>query len=201
MTQDTRLGCRFMFKTFFAIAAAGLVLAGCANPIAYEATNDLWRKLDYATSPLEIARIEAELGSRRQETDTRSYLSKVSYLGRTTSTAYGKALYDRTTASPFSKDKNCGDFPSAAAAQKYFLASGGPSRDPHGLDRDGDGFACEWGKELQRIVKKHRANYQPKATRTTATTRRYTSSSRCHVGPRGGTYTITSSGRKNYGGC
>lgn len=23
----------------------------------------------------------------------------------------------------------------------------------------------------------------------------------CHVGPRGGTYTITSSGRKNYGGC
>lgn len=23
----------------------------------------------------------------------------------------------------------------------------------------------------------------------------------CHVGPRGGTYTITASGRKNYGGC
>jgi hypothetical protein len=23
----------------------------------------------------------------------------------------------------------------------------------------------------------------------------------CYVGPRGGTYTITSSGRKNYGGC
>ncbi|WP_238446614.1 YHYH domain-containing protein [Azohydromonas australica] len=23
----------------------------------------------------------------------------------------------------------------------------------------------------------------------------------CHVGPRGGTYTITSSGRKNYAGC
>ncbi len=23
----------------------------------------------------------------------------------------------------------------------------------------------------------------------------------CHVGPRGGTYTITRSGRKNYGGC
>lgn len=24
---------------------------------------------------------------------------------------------------------------------------------------------------------------------------------RCYVGPRGGTYTITASGRKNYGGC
>jgi hypothetical protein len=23
----------------------------------------------------------------------------------------------------------------------------------------------------------------------------------CHVGPRGGTYTITASGRKNYSGC
>jgi hypothetical protein len=23
----------------------------------------------------------------------------------------------------------------------------------------------------------------------------------CHVGPRGGTYTLTKSGRKNYGGC
>lgn len=27
------------------------------------------------------------------------------------------------------------------------------------------------------------------------------SSSTCYVGPRGGTYTITKSGRKNYGGC
>lgn len=27
------------------------------------------------------------------------------------------------------------------------------------------------------------------------------SSSTCYVGPRGGTYTITRSGRKNYGGC
>lgn len=26
-------------------------------------------------------------------------------------------------------------------------------------------------------------------------------SSTCHVGPRGGTYTITKSGKKNYGGC
>lgn len=30
----------------------------------------------------------------------------------------------------------------------------------------------------------------------------YKASSRtCHVGPRGGTYTITASGRKNYNGC
>lgn len=39
-------------------------------------------------------------------------------------------------------DKDCRDFPSQAAAQRYFIAKGGPGRDPDGLDRDGDGRAC-----------------------------------------------------------
>jgi hypothetical protein len=40
-------------------------------------------------------------------------------------------------------------------------------------------------------------------TNSAATERRSSSSSgrTCYVGPRGGTYTITKSGRKNYGGC
>lgn len=38
---------------------------------------------------------------------------------------------------------NCSDFASQAAAQHYFLAHGGPSSDPEGLDADGDGIACE----------------------------------------------------------
>lgn len=37
---------------------------------------------------------------------------------------------------------------------------------------------------------------------TKSSTRPATSgSATCYVGPRGGTYTITASGRKNYGGC
>ncbi|WP_132260308.1 YHYH domain-containing protein [Paucimonas lemoignei] len=41
---------------------------------------------------------------------------------------------------------------------------------------------------------------------STVTPQQYTTQSRglppgCFVGPRGGTYTITKSGRKNYGGC
>lgn len=40
----------------------------------------------------------------------------------------------------------------------------------------------------------------PKAAKSS--TRPATSSgATCYVGPRGGTYTITASGRKNYGGC
>ena len=38
--------------------------------------------------------------------------------------------------------KNCSDFSSRRAAQRYFLAHGGPARDPSGLDADHDGVAC-----------------------------------------------------------
>jgi endonuclease YncB( thermonuclease family) len=40
-------------------------------------------------------------------------------------------------------DRDCGDFPSQAAAQNFFLANGGPANDPHRLDDEGDGIACE----------------------------------------------------------
>jgi endonuclease YncB( thermonuclease family) len=38
-------------------------------------------------------------------------------------------------------DKDCGDFSSRAEAQAFFEAAG--PGDPHRLDRDGDGMACE----------------------------------------------------------
>ncbi|WP_210651367.1 thermonuclease family protein [Nocardioides sp. SYSU D00065] len=37
-------------------------------------------------------------------------------------------------------DRDCGDFPSQAAAQNFFNSLAG---DPHGLDADGNGIACE----------------------------------------------------------
>lgn len=40
-------------------------------------------------------------------------------------------------------DRDCGDFDTQAQAQKFFLDQGGPHSDPHGLDSDGDGIACE----------------------------------------------------------
>jgi endonuclease YncB( thermonuclease family) len=40
-------------------------------------------------------------------------------------------------------DRDCGDFPSQRAAQIFFLKHGGPKHDPHRLDEEGDGIACE----------------------------------------------------------
>lgn len=40
-------------------------------------------------------------------------------------------------------DRDCGDFASQKAAQIFFLQQGGPSSDPHRLDSEGDGIACE----------------------------------------------------------
>jgi len=42
-----------------------------------------------------------------------------------------------------SGDYDCPDFATQAEAQRFFIENGGPNEDPHGLDRDGDGIACE----------------------------------------------------------
>jgi endonuclease YncB( thermonuclease family) len=39
-------------------------------------------------------------------------------------------------------DRDCGDFDTQAAAQRFFL-NNNPGQDPHGLDAEGDGIACE----------------------------------------------------------
>ena len=48
-----------------------------------------------------------------------------------------------STATPSVPDRNCSDFDTWAEAQAFFEAEGGPESDPHRLDRDGDGIACE----------------------------------------------------------
>lgn len=40
-------------------------------------------------------------------------------------------------------DKNCDDFATQKQAQLFYLDAGGPQQDPHYLDSDGDGEACE----------------------------------------------------------
>ena len=40
-------------------------------------------------------------------------------------------------------DRNCGDFEIWQEAQDFFEREGGPDDDPHGLDRDRDGVACQ----------------------------------------------------------
>lgn len=40
-------------------------------------------------------------------------------------------------------DRDCSDFSTQAQAQKFYLDAGGPARDPHRLDADDDGRACD----------------------------------------------------------
>ncbi len=44
---------------------------------------------------------------------------------------------------PFGPDRDCGDFTTQEEAQAFYEAAGGPASDPHRLDGEGDGVACE----------------------------------------------------------
>lgn len=57
---------------------------------------------------------------------------------------YGVSQYARSGTSTGSDLYNCSDFATENEAQEHFLAAGGPSSDPNDLDRDGDGYACEY---------------------------------------------------------
>ena len=41
------------------------------------------------------------------------------------------------------RDYDCPDFSTQKEAQAFFKSNGGPSSDPHKLDQDKDGVACE----------------------------------------------------------
>lgn len=172
-----------------------------AHTQAYAAatTGQLWATQAATSDPLALLMVEAELGSRGE------FQSGTSYLGARTVSTVGSYQYGRSA--PVTGDKNCGDFMTPGGAQRFFLSAGGPTYDPYGLDRDGDGNACEWGVRLREISL---SRVVPVVQTAPSTKRRkYRSSvrqtgfqgSQCHVGPRGGTYTITSGGNKNYDGC
>ena len=159
----------------------------------------LWLEQVTTASPMALAQVEAELG-RRGETHSGS-----AYLGKQTSSAYGRQLYARASvprqAGKAQAGKDCADFASAGAAQQFFLSNGGPTQDAYNLDGDGDGLACEWGRDLKANSQKYGYSAPRVAKSTPKVYAKPRYSSGCYVGPRGGRYTITASGRKNYGGC
>jgi|SRR5690606_37736402 len=50
---------------------------------------------------------------------------------------------DPRSNNPQGPDRDCSDFKTQAEAQAFYEAAGGPDRDPHRLDPDKDGVACE----------------------------------------------------------
>lgn len=181
-----------------AIAFPLLVLCGCAaspREMDYASLPSaiLWQKHSSTNSSLELLFLEAELGRRSE------LVNGQDFVGRKTMLLVGRSIYARTpVASVTANDHDCSDFPSPSDAQMFFLQNGGPLSDPHDLDRDGDGAACEWGTTLKNTFNKFRSSNNRPRTSTTSRDYYY---SRCYTGPRGGRYTITASGNKNYNGC
>jgi endonuclease YncB( thermonuclease family) len=68
-----------------------------------------------------------------------SRITRLAVLITAASVAVGVAAVPADAAA----DRDCGDFASQKAAQIFYLKAGGPRTDPHGLDSEGDGIACE----------------------------------------------------------
>ena len=67
--------------------------------------------------------------------------------------ALGQEWYSRSLLSGQARfERNCAGYNTPDAAQRYFLARGGPERDPRGIDPDGDGFACGWDPAPFRLA-------------------------------------------------
>ncbi len=60
-----------------------------------------------------------------------------------TAATFAALLFAALPSSAVAGDKDCANFASQRAAQIFFLKHGGPRRDPHRLDGDDDGVACE----------------------------------------------------------
>lgn len=179
------------------LAALVLMLgsAGCSGSVTGQAAQmrlalmspaELWLLQRTTTSAAQLLQVEAELYGRGMT----AYGGV--YLGQRSAAHVGQVRFGRVARARAMNTHNCSDFPTSHAAQRFFLAAGGPTRDPHDLDRDGDGFACEWGVKTQAIARRARVNVTPR--------RRYRASYTCHTGPRGGRFAWVN-GRKDYSKC
>ncbi len=158
-------------------------------------TTQLWSEHRLAASRSDrvaLLRLEAELASRGSEE------FGTQFIGSRTAMLIGTSTFPRSETA-IADDRDCADFASSLEAQRFFLSQGGPQSDPHRLDADGDGHACEWGVEVRRISRD--ATRPIVSPAPSYTPQRPSGGSRCYTGPRGGTYTITASGNRNYDGC
>lgn len=189
-------------KPVLLAVSAALFLSACGTPGGSPSATTMNAQSTTAlctahgsASGMQLLAIEAELGARGVMQCASAYGTS-SYLGEKTSGTVGRSLYARSAQTSASgDDKDCSDFASAGEAQRFFIASGGPHQDPHALDGDGDGNACEWGKALKSSV----AKYKPRPKSVSYSAPRRSSSPICHTGPRGGRYYYSASGNKVYG--
>jgi hypothetical protein len=109
---------------------------------------------------LEQQRIDAAIAERQLEEARRQLVVvqpqatvpqatqgvNIALFAKQTTHRVGERRYARPAVA-FGSRGNCRRFATPDDAQRFFLANGGPERDPHNLDPDGDGFACGWNPE------------------------------------------------------
>ncbi|MBD9525928.1 MULTISPECIES: hypothetical protein [Paracoccus] len=105
--------------------------------------------LDLGATPTSTTPAKAVLveGSRAPVTTTGPYAGTTPVLVKYAHQEQqnpGTSLYKRTGGSVAQSARLCSNYPSVDAAQRGFIANGGPLLDPRGMDPDGDGFVCGW---------------------------------------------------------
>lgn len=113
-----------------------------------------------AQQKIDAAIAERELASARDQLvvvqpgplPDRTEGVNIALFAKQTSNAVGDSRYPRSVGARVTSAGNCGRFRNADAAQRAFLAGGGPERDRYGIDPDGDGFACQWDPAPYRAL-------------------------------------------------
>ncbi|MFO1143813.1 MAG: hypothetical protein U1E59_15840 [Amaricoccus sp.] len=76
----------------------------------------------------------------------------VALFAKQSTNAVGQSIYPRPVGARLTGMGGCGRYRDADAAQRAFLAAGGPQTDRLGLDPDGDGFACKFDPAPYRAL-------------------------------------------------
>jgi hypothetical protein len=76
----------------------------------------------------------------------------VALYAKQSTNAVGQRVYRRSVGARVAGVGSCGRYRDGDAAQRAFLAAGGPEEDRYGLDPDGDGFACEFDPSPYRAL-------------------------------------------------
>ena len=79
---------------------------------------------------------------------------------RSVSNNVGEKIYYRNFISIGDRE-GCKKFLSKNAAQIFFLENGGPKNDFYNIDKDGDGFACNWDPAIYRKIERISKNQDP----------------------------------------
>ena len=130
-----------------------------ANPLGISDENDFSAVSSRETIESDAVR-RAQLAAQRQEVAPTAVPQRPADTGPNivafalqAPNLKGQPWYSRSLLQSQARfQRNCSRYASPDAAQRDFLARGGPERNPLGLDPDGDGFACGWDPAPFRLA-------------------------------------------------